>query len=186
MENTTLSTNPAINIAENNEEINEEILKLATEKLDKEAESVSGQNVPAIGIYHFLRGKCTKSEMFAKQVLIETKTMSKCFSYIIEIYKERAKLQRVNEESIVGIGADSAEIFAFAEEYYNLDDEAIERRKAEEKAAAKARKKEEEEKRKAKQREDPSKKKKSKSNKAESKSTDKKTVPEQPMQMSFM
>lgn len=181
MENTTLPTNSDNNIAENESEINEKIVQDAIEKLDSEAESVSGQNVPAIGIYHFLRDKCTKSEMFAEQVLIETKTMSKCFSYIIEIYKERAKLQRVNGESIVGIGADSAEIFAFAEEYYNLDDEAIERRKAEEKAAAKARKKEEEEKRKAHQKENAAKKKKT-----ESKSTAKKTEAEQPVQMSLI
>lgn len=156
MENTTLSTNPAINIAENDEEINEEILKSATEKLDKEAESVSGQNLPAIGIYHFVRAKAISDETFAQQVL--QKKLSDCFSFVMEQYREQALNMakgtgtRDNPEA-VGIGASSDEIFGYVVDFYTLSDEELKQR-AEEKAAARkakaeAEKKERQEKAKA-------------------------------------
>lgn len=147
MENNSIQTNPASNIAESEEKINEIKLK-ATQKLSQEAESVSGSNVPAIGIYHFLKGKINnpddKEAAFAKQVLLKHKALYKCFDYIREIYLAKAKGQRKNGENVVGVGADSNEIFAFAEEYYNLDDEAIERKKAEEKALQEKKRKEKE------------------------------------------
>lgn len=138
MENTTLSTNSAINIAENDEKINEEILKAATEKLDKEAESVSGQNVPAIGIYHFVRAKAIADEAFAQQVL--QKKLSDCFSFVMEQYREQALNMargtgtRDNPE-VVGIGASADEIYGYVVDFYTLSDEELKKR-AEEKAAA--------------------------------------------------
>lgn len=156
MENTTLSTNPAINIAENDEEINEKIVQDAIEKLDSEAESVSGQNVPAIGIYHFVRAKAISDETFAQQVL--QKKLSDCFSFVMEQYREQALNMakgtgtRDNPE-VVGIGASSDEIFGYVVDFYTLSDEELKQRAEEKvsarKAKAEAEKKERQEKAKA-------------------------------------
>jgi len=128
-----------------------EIIK-AIEKLENEANSVSGQNVPAIAIYNYLKDKCSQDEAFSEKVMIATKSLSKCFSYIMEIAYTRAKSQHEKTgESKIGIGMSSEEIFSLSIDYFNLDDEAIERKKQEEKKAAEKRKKEAEEKRKAEQ-----------------------------------
>lgn len=156
MENTTLPNNSVINIAENETKSNEKIVQCAIEKLDKEAESVSGQNVPAIGIYHFVRAKVIADETFAQQVL--QKKLSDCFSFVMEQYREQALNMakgtgtRDNPE-IVNIGASSDEIFGYVVDFYTLSDEELKKR-AEEKAAsrkakAEAKKKEQAEKAKA-------------------------------------
>lgn len=156
MENTTLPTNSDNNITENESEINEKIVQNAIEKLDAEAESVSGQNVPAIGIYHFVRAKAISDETFAQQVL--QKKLSDCFSFVMEQYREQALNMakgtgtRDNPE-VVGIGASSDEIFGYLVDFYTLSDEELKQR-AEEKAAARkakaeAEKKERQEKAKA-------------------------------------
>lgn len=155
MGKTPQSTNSAFNIAENNGKINEEILK-ALKKLNKEAESVSGQNLPAIGIYHFLVSKVENDVEFAKKV--QCKKLSACFSFVMEQYREQARElsngtgTRENPE-VVGIGASSDEIFDYVVDFYTLSDEELKKR-AEEKAAARKAKaekerKEREEKRKA-------------------------------------
>lgn len=138
MENTTLPTNSDNNIAKNETEINEKIVQSAIEKLDKEAESVSGQNLPAIGIYHFIRAKAIADETFAQQVL--QKKLSECFTFVMEQYREQALNMtrgtgtRDNPE-VVGISASSDEIFGYVVDFYILSDEALKKR-AEEKAAA--------------------------------------------------
>lgn len=156
MKNTTLSINSDNNISENESKINEQIVKSAIAKLDKEAESVSGQNLPAIGIYHFVRDKAISDEAFAQQIL--QKKLSNCFSFVVEQYREQAfdmakgTGTRDNPE-VVGIGASSDEIFDYVIDFYTLSDEELKRR-AEEKAAVRkakveAQKKEREEKAKA-------------------------------------
>jgi hypothetical protein len=127
-----------------------EIIIKAIEKLENEANSVSGQNVPAIAIYNFLKEKCSEDEIFSGKILIATKSLSKCFSYIMETAYIRAKEQHEKSGEVkVGVGMSSDEIFALAVEYFNLDNEAIERKKEEEKKAAEERRKKAEEKRKA-------------------------------------
>lgn len=151
MENTTLPNNSDINIAENETKSNEKIVQCAIEKLDKEAESVSGQNVPAIGIYHFVRAKAIADETFAQQVL--KKKLSDCFSFVMEQYREQALDMakgtgtRDNPE-IVNIGASSDEIFGYVVDFYTLSDEELKKR-AEEKAAARKAKAEAEQKKRA-------------------------------------
>lgn len=156
MENTTIQTNSASNIAEKETEINENIVQLALNKLDKEAESVSGQNLPAIGIYHFVKRKVAKEPDFAQKVM--QKKLSACFSFVMEQYREQALNMsrgtgtRDNPE-IIGIGASEEEIFDYVVDFYTLSDEELKKR-ADEKAAsrkakAEALKKEQEEKAKA-------------------------------------
>ncbi len=131
-------------------------MKSAIAKLDKEAESVSGQNLPAIGIYHFVRDKAISDEAFAQQIL--QKKLSNCFSFVVEQYREQAfdmakgTGTRDNPE-VVGIGASSDEIFDYVIDFYTLSEEELKRR-AEEKAAVRktkveAQKKEREERAKA-------------------------------------
>lgn len=144
MENTTIQTNSASNIAEKETEINENIVKKAVEKLDKEAVSVSGQNVPAIGIYQYLREKASKDTDFAKQVLIETKSLSKCFSYVMEYaYKVAQEQHNQTKETKIGVGMSDAEIYKICEEYFALDDAEIERKKKAEEEAKKKKAEEE-------------------------------------------
>jgi len=129
-----------------------EIQEKALSKLESEAESVSGHNVPAIGIYQFLKEQCESDEGFAQQVLIDTKKMSKCFLHIQEQAYEIAKKQtRPKAGEPVGVGMSSEEIFALVRDYYFLDDAEIERQKEEKRKADEAKRKEEAEKSKAEQ-----------------------------------
>ena len=141
-----------------------EFIKDALEKIETEAVSVSGQNVPAIAIYNYLKHKITHDEEFAKQVLIPTKALSKCFSYLTEKAYEVAKAQfeamksqkeaqdeddDTPEEQKVGVGMSDKEIFGFVNEYFALDDAEIERKKEEARLKAEADLKAAEDKRKA-------------------------------------
>ena len=134
-----------------------EFIQQATEKIENEAVSASGQNVPAIAIYHYLLHKVKHDESFAKQVLVSTKALSKCFSYITEKAFEIAKVQYEAlkeqtddpEEQKIGVGMGDKEIFGYVDEYYLLDDAELERKKAEAKEKAEADQKAAEEKRNA-------------------------------------
>lgn len=109
----------------------------AIAKLEKEAESVSGQQVPAIAIYNFLKEKCKNDELFASKVLIETKKLSKCFDYIMEF----ARIKSITSENHVGVGMSSEELFGLVADYYKFDDETIEQNKIEAREKAEKRKK---------------------------------------------
>lgn len=108
----------------------------AIAKLEKESERVSGQQVPAIAIYNFLKEKCQNDEIFASKVLIETKKLSKCFDYIMEF----ARIKSITKENRVGVGMSSEELFGLVVDYYKLDDETIEQNKIEARAKAEKRK----------------------------------------------
>lgn len=137
MENNTPTQNSYDNnLSQETQKSNETILK-ALKKLDAEAESVSGQNLPAIGIYHMIRAKVTEDISFAQCIL--NKKLSACFFYVMEQYKDvaldmaKGTGTRDNPE-IVGIGASSDEIFDFVVDFYTLTDEELKKR-TEEKAA---------------------------------------------------
>ena len=115
------------------------IIEAAVAKIQKEAESVSGQQVPAIAIYNFIIQKCQEDIDFAAKVNIETKKLSKCFNHIMKIAYNRAEARHnLTKEKSVGVGMSSEEIMELVVDYYNLDDEAIAKKEAEEKAKAQA------------------------------------------------
>jgi hypothetical protein len=117
----------------------QQIVSAAIKKIDLEAESVSGQQVPAIAIYNFIKEKCKEDVAFAEKVLIETKKLSKCFDHIMKIAYNRAEARHnLTKENRVGVGMSSEEIMDLVVDYYNLDDKAIAQKEAEEKAKAKA------------------------------------------------
>lgn len=194
MENTTLSNNSDLTISENEKEINEKIVQQALAKLDKEAESVSGQNLPAIGMYHFVRDKIPMDIAFAQKVL--EKKLSKCFSFVMAQYEEQALEMAKgtgtrDKPETVGVGASSDEIFDYIIDFYTLSDEELKQR-AEEKAAirkakAEAEKKEQEAKAKAKAEADAKAKKEAEAAKKKKEKEEKKAaeIAEQG-QMSFM
>jgi len=147
--NTAIQNNTADIIAENkreSQEENENIMRNAAEKIKEQAETASGQNVPAVAIYHYLVDKCENSEDFAKAVLNESKTVSKCFTYITDKAYEAAAAANItadtNNNAPLGIGMSSDEIFALAEEYFTLSDDEIKKRREDARAELEKRRKE--------------------------------------------
>lgn len=139
MENSTTNQNNISDIISENTEKSQEsinnIIQEAIEKISVQAEKASGQNVPAIAIYHYLLEKCRADEDFSKLVIAKEKSVSKCFSYITEKAYEAAASQNVtaniNSDAPISVGMDSDEIFALVDEYFTLSDEEIEKRKEE-------------------------------------------------------
>lgn len=116
-----------------NQGVSNNVIQQAMQKLKKEAMAASGQNVPAIAIYSYLLHKCRNSEDFAKLVMVKGKTISKCFTYITNKAYELARVQNIsvntNNNTNIGCGMSSDEIFCLADEYFTLTDEEIEKRK---------------------------------------------------------
>lgn len=100
-------------------------------KLTDEAKTVSGQNVPAIAIFQYLLEKVADDEEFAACVVKEEKTLSKCFTYVMEKALNLGREQNPNRKPNDGftVGMSSTEIFGTVNEYYQLSDEEIENRK---------------------------------------------------------
>ena len=132
-----------------------ENIKSAIEKLVYEAQYVSGQMLPAIGIYHYLRKLIEEgtNETLIHGVL--EKKFSNCLNFIMEQYRDIAldMMQGIgsfDRPECVSVGASAEEFYEYAIEYYTLPDEVLKQR-AEEKAAIRkakveaARKKREEE-----------------------------------------
>lgn len=149
MENNTSIQNKSEDIiTENNEKkqvVNENVSEIAVEKIKKQAECASGQNVPAVAIYNYLINKCNTDNEFSALVIVEGKTLAKCFSYVTERAFEKAAMQNItadtNSPTPIGIGMSGDEIFVLVDEYFSLDDKTIEERKtAERKAIEEARK----------------------------------------------
>ena len=136
MENTNvIQSVSAEKVTENkrSQGVSNNIIQQAMEKLKKEAMAASGQNVPAIAIYSYLLHKCRNSEDFAKLVMVKGKTISKCFTYITNKAYELARIQNIsvntNNNTNIGCGMSSDEIFCLADGYFTLTDEEIEKRK---------------------------------------------------------
>ena len=131
MENTTSTQNKSIPIiSENsfeNQEGNEYCSK-AIKKVNEQARSVSGQNVPAIAIYHYLIDKCSNND-FAQCVINEEKSLSECFSYITEKAFEKGSQTQAANNMPFSVGMSSDEIFKLVDEYFILSNAEIEKRK---------------------------------------------------------
>lgn len=132
---TTNQNNVADIISDNNEksqEVTRNIRQEAVEKITTQAEKASGQNVPAIAIYHYLLEKCSDDEAFSKLVTAKEKNFSKCLSYITEKAYEAAAGQNItanpSNNTPIGVGMSSDEIFALVDEYFTLTDEEIKKR----------------------------------------------------------
>ena len=99
----------------------------AVAKLEREANSSGGQNVPSIPIYNHLRKICESDTSFAGLVNQEHKTLIKCFSYIYE------QVRNTIANGANSIWVADGDVYKLSEDYYRLDDAEIERRKSEEK-----------------------------------------------------
>ncbi len=122
----------------------------AIAKVEQEAQSVSGQNVPSIAIYSFIKSRCEEDEAFAAKVLNEKKSLSGCFTYLTNRAFDRAQAQTGgNRQQNMTVGMSGDEIFEIVTEYFDLDEEALEAKRKAEKEAAEAAKKAAEEQRKA-------------------------------------
>lgn len=139
MDNSTTNQNNVADIISDNNEKSQEpannIIQKAVEKITKQAEKASGQNVPAVAIYHYLLEKCSGDETFSKLVIAEEKSISKCFSYVTEKAYEAAASQNItantNSDKPISVGMSSDEIFALVDEYFTLSDKEIKKRSEE-------------------------------------------------------
>lgn len=63
----------------------------AMTKLNNEAATVSGYNVPAIAIRDHVAQRIMSDAIYAEKVIAEGKTLSKCYQYISNIAYEKAQ-----------------------------------------------------------------------------------------------
>lgn len=105
----------------------------AEEKLDAELAGASNKDFaePIIG---YLKKRCADDSSMAEDVMQKHKTWAKCFDYIYSQAKKQAKGQVAAIRDEV--------VYEWAEDYYHLDDKALEEKKAKE-AAEQAKKKKE-------------------------------------------
>lgn len=98
----------------------------AMTKLNNEAATVSGYNVPAIAIRDHVAQRIMSDAIYAEKVIAEGKTLSKCYQYISDIAYEKArKMSNTDKRGGIMIGMSSEEIFALADEYYTLSDDEL-------------------------------------------------------------
>jgi hypothetical protein len=100
----------------------------AIEKLEKQANTSGGHNVPAIPIYNHLKIVCQSDTAFAELVLQEHKTLEKCFGYVYEQVRKSVAKQSGTQ----AVWMSDEATYQLAEDYFRLDDAEIERRKEEE------------------------------------------------------
>lgn len=105
----------------------------AVAKLEKEKAKAKDGNF-ATPIIDYLIGRVNEDAGLVSDVLQEHKTWDKCFSYIRENARKQAK------NGFVAIGNDV--VFEWAEDYYHLDDKAVEEKKRKEAEERKKRQKE--------------------------------------------
>ena len=101
----------------------------AMTKLNNEAATVSGYNVPAIAIRDHVAQRIMTDAVYAEKVIAEGKTLSKCYQYISDIAYEKArKMSKTDKQGGIMIGMSSDEIFALADEYYTLSDDELKKK----------------------------------------------------------
>lgn len=101
----------------------------AMTKLNNEAATVSGYNVPAIAIRDHIAQRIMTDVIYAEKVIAEGKTLSKCYQYISDIAYEKArKMSNTDKRGGIMIGMSSEEIFALADEYYTLSDDELKKK----------------------------------------------------------
>ncbi|MBP3335520.1 MAG: hypothetical protein J6L61_05195 [Ruminiclostridium sp.] len=103
----------------------------AMTKLNNEAATVSGYNVPAIAIRDHVAQRIMTDAVYAEKVIAEGKTLSKCYQYISDIaYEIARKMSKADKQGGIMIGMSSDEIFALADEYYTLSDDELKKKLA--------------------------------------------------------
>lgn len=101
----------------------------AMTKLNNEAATVSGYNVPAIAVRDHIAQRIMTDVIYAEKVIAEGKTLSKCYQYISDIAFEKArKMSKTDKQEGIMIGMSSDEIFALADEYYTLSDDELKKK----------------------------------------------------------
>lgn len=101
----------------------------AMTKLNNEAATVSGYNVPAIAIRDHVAQCIMTDAIYAEKVITEGKTLSKCYQYISDMAYEKArKMSKTDKQDGIMIGMSSEEIFALADEYYTLSDDELKKK----------------------------------------------------------
>lgn len=115
----------------------------AKDKLEKELRDARDKSF-AEPIIEYLLGRCEEDDGLSADVVQEHKIWVKCIDYICD----KARKQAVNNRAAVP----SSEVFEWAEDYYHLDDKALEEKKKKEEKERKEKQKQEAEKR-AKQKE---------------------------------
>jgi hypothetical protein len=98
----------------------------AIKKITDSVKECAEKRVPAEPIAEFLKKKCGDDEEFAALIMKEHKTLDKCFSFVYEQVKKH--LNGSNG------WVDDNEVYLMSADYFRLDDEEIERKKAEEEA----------------------------------------------------
>ncbi len=101
----------------------------AMTKLNNEAATVSGYNVPAIAIRDHVAQRIMTDAVYAEKVIVEGKTLSKCYQYISDIaFGKARKMSKTDKQDGIMIGMSSDEIFALADEYYMLSDDELKKK----------------------------------------------------------
>lgn len=101
----------------------------AMTKLNNEAATVSGYNVPAIAIRDHVAQRIMTDAVYTEKVIAEGKTLGKCYQYISDIAYEKArKMSKTDKQGGIMIGMSSDEIFALADEYYTLSDDELKKK----------------------------------------------------------
>jgi len=112
----------------------------AIEKITGSMQDCKEKRVPAEPIARYLTQKCGEDEEFATLVTQEHKTLAKCFDFVFGQVKKHLN------------GADGwlddNDVYLMAADYFSLDDERLERQKAEEEAQRQEQKRQREEERK--------------------------------------
>jgi len=98
----------------------------AIEKITDSMATFTDTQVPAEPIAEYLKSRCSDDEEFATLVMQEHKTMAKCFDFVYEQAKKHLNGSNgwINDK----------EVYLMAADYFQLDDEELERKAAEERA----------------------------------------------------
>jgi uncharacterized protein with von Willebrand factor type A (vWA) domain len=154
-----------------------DIIDTAVKKLAGEKDHIK-ENPNTVGlIVDYLIENCKKDESFAVKTNQEHKTLEKCSSYITEKAKDYLK----NKDGAVV----SDTVFAWASEYYNLDDAAIEAEKKRKKEEAEKKAAEDRAKAEERRKKEEAAKKKTDSEKKTEKAVEKAAKKQEPGQISF-
>lgn len=114
-----------------NQEAVSDVISGAIKKINEQAPSASGYNVPAVGIYNHLIEKCQESEDFAACVNKEEKSIAGCFEHVVQHFFEAGMLGGFTpvpgDKRAQCVGSDSTVIFAVVDAYFEKTNEDLEK-----------------------------------------------------------
>ena len=108
---------------ESKEEIEKPVKQKAREKLEVEKKKATQKNF-ADPVITYLMKRCEEDQGLAEDVMQEGKTWSKCFNYIVEQARKQSNGRSTAVEDRV--------VYEWAEDYFRLDDKALEEKKKKE------------------------------------------------------